>query len=65
MEVKGSGPLIGFMVDNRYGRPQRMLTEDERSQVVAYLDEAMSPCSLDHEDVALTQLWDYMQTLTI
>lgn len=64
-EVKGSGPLIGFMVNNRYGLPQRMLIEDERSQVVAYLDEAMSPCSLGHEDAALTKLWDYMQTLAI
>lgn len=55
-------PFVGFMVNNKWGYPERNLTEGERLQVIAYLDKAMELEGED-KDAALMELWDYMQTL--
>lgn len=57
-----SVPFVGFMVNNKWGYPERNLTEGERLQVIAYLDKAMESEG-EGKDTALQELWDYMQTL--
>jgi hypothetical protein len=57
-------PFIGFMANNKWGYPERYLTEVERLQVLAYLDKAIASYrDKDALGAALRELWDYMQTL--
>lgn len=60
--LKEGAPFVGFMANNKWGYPERCLTEDERLQVIAYLDKAMESEG-EGRNAALVELWDYMQTL--
>jgi hypothetical protein len=68
MSPDNSGrPFIGFMANNKWDYPERYLTEVERLRVLAYLDKAIASYRRDKDamGLALQELWDYMQTLTI
>lgn len=73
IQIGNCGPFVGFMPNNKWDYPQRMMTEDEGKRVMEIIDEAMK---IDEEggDVAkinekvkakLDELWVYMQTLKI
>lgn len=60
--LKDAAPFVGFMANNKWGYPERNLTEGERLQVIEYLDKAMESEG-EGKDTALRELWEYMQTL--
>lgn len=67
-DERGIPGFTGFMVNNKWDYPERLLTEGEKAQVINYLDQAMTYTGSDYRvkrDKALTKLWDYMQSLSI
>jgi hypothetical protein len=66
MEASDEGPgFIGFIGNNKWDYPERDLTDNERHQVICYLDRAMARGRDGHREAVLGELWDYMQTLSI
>lgn len=70
--VADCSDFIGFCENNKWGYPERSLNNEEADQVIAFLWRARTEGSkggslsdLDAaRDAVLTELWDWMQTLT-
>jgi hypothetical protein len=69
IRIGDCGQFVGFMESNKWGYPERYLTEDEGYSIIGFLDNAMRiQEGNDREttlDIILQNLWDYMQTLKI
>lgn len=71
--IGNCGDFIGFMENNKWGYPERLVTPDEFAAVMAIIDAAMVANSrggrLDQIVAAthaeIDRLWDYLQTLEI
>lgn len=67
------GEFVGFIANNKWGYPERVLTEAEARAVMAIIDEAMRLNLLGGDvskieadtNAKLDELWDYMQTLEV
>lgn len=71
--VGDCGEFIGFMENNKWGYSERDLTPDEADHAIALLWKAREESNrgglvsdlYDARDAVLTELWDWMQTLTV
>ena len=60
------GPFfIGFMANNKWGYPERILPTEEKVHVISLLDTAMLSDNKVVKARTLQHLWDYMQTLSV
>jgi len=67
------GEFVGFMGNNKWDYPERDLTEQEKSDVMRIIDEAMVLASQGgllsdiqkNTNAKLRELWNYMQTLKV
>jgi hypothetical protein len=67
------GSFIGFMANDKWDHPERLLTESEAMHIIGIIDEAMelnqqggSAVEINNNTNAkLREVWDYMQTLRI
>ena len=61
--IGNCGSFIGFMENNKWDYPERLMTDAELSIVVGYIGDAIR--NPDRKWELVKSLWDYMQTLTI
>jgi hypothetical protein len=73
VSIGDAGGLIGVMENNKWGYPERMMTEQEVDAFIAYLERAyaelgkggiLSELHANAEKV-FDELWDWFQTLEV
>jgi len=72
ISVGDCGEFIGFMENNKWDYPERLLTAEEADHVIGLLWRAREESgrggllseTLAARDAVLIELWDWMQTLT-
>ncbi len=71
ISIGDCGDFIGIMENNKWGYPERYMTEDEVNKLIELLERAMSVSYGSGKDISfykskrLDDLWDWMQTLKI
>jgi hypothetical protein len=57
--------FTGFMGNNKWDYPERLLTNEELQQVIRYLDKGIANRGKEDEATVLRELWNYMQGLVV
>lgn len=73
ISIGDSGEFIGIMENNKWGYPERLLTEEEADKVIEIVERAMRADEQGGDVSEITKntrrelekLWAYMQTLKI
>ncbi len=57
------GQFVGVMENNKWGYPERLMSEDEVDQFVHFIDRAFETSTKAAETAVLVDLWAWFQTL--